>query len=85
MNEPVLPSSELVCKLRLKFNIGCRHDDDDEWPELILVRCTNSSAGGSDQKWSGVLALLYSRAHGPTNKELKIDPESGSATSESRS
>lgn len=42
---------------------------------------TSSSAGGSVQKWSGVLARVKSSAHGPTKRELRIEPQSESATS----
>lgn len=49
------------------------------------TKLTSSPAGGSGQHRSGGRAREYSRAQGPTNKEAKIDPQSGSATRAPRS
>lgn len=37
-----------------------------QWPLWMRCRWTSSSADGSVQKWSAVLTLVYSNAHGPT-------------------
>lgn len=39
-----------------------------QWPPWMRCLCTNSSADGSVQKWSAVFILVYSKAHGPTEK-----------------
>ena len=71
-NDVLLVLNELLKELPIEF-----------WWYILCIRCrcNNSSAFGSDHKWSIVFNFVNSSAHGPTNNELNIGPSTGSAKS----